>query len=159
MNKIPRVTAGLVLGASAFYGAYEAINQPTHETYAVDQVRDCAKVLGQQAVSATELLKSCDRFSDQFTPTTVTGNADDNRSITYKVPKPVDLLDAKLPEAVVVDQNIVKQNTNTTAAEFVIAGFLGALVGLSVGRSKQLKKYESPKVAARKLPRLNPVDS
>ena len=139
MNKVPRVAAGVLLGAGAFYLVHEGLERPPLETHAVNDVRDCANALGNAAMNATAVYEACQNYENQFKPTQITNTNSESRQLTFKLPKPLDLLNSELANAINTDRSVINQNRLREEEVISISIMAAGIVGFGIGKWGRLK--------------------
>lgn len=122
----------------------------------MEQVNSCVEALGNQAISAVELQSACTAYANTFVPAKV-GAEEDNRTLTFELPSPIELLKAESGEAASIDKNIIESNANERGVELLVAGLAGLTVAFAVGSLKPVKKLDNiPFRRQKKSPRAVP---
>lgn len=154
MSKYPRVVLAAGLGVGIFVGVDNLVEREPQSTYAVEQVNSCVAALGDQAIKAADLRSACADYTETFVPSAVGDGDESNRTLTFKLPSPVELLKAEGGEAALIDQNIVQTNADSRSQELLLAGAVGLMIAFAFGSFKPVKKLDNlPVQKQKKSPR------
>ena len=149
MNKLPRAVLAVGVAAGAMYGTHEALDRPDREPYAVNEVQLCANAIAK-ATTLQGFQEHCRSFSDDLTPTAVSPVSEGNRTLTYRIPTQIELLNKELPNAATIDQDVATHNAEYQRNLFLWMLIAGGASGAVVYNNKTLKKIHAPAKLQRK---------
>lgn len=151
MSKIPRAVIATGLGVGAFALVDNLLEPTPHETYAQRSVNECVSALGNKAIEAVELHEACKPYAESYTPTSIDpAEGSEGRSITFRLPDPITLLQNESPNATIIDQNIVTSNAENDAAATGVAVLGGLAVAFTIGTRKFMKGLDNVSFGRRK---------
>lgn len=151
MSKIPRAVVAAGLGVGTYLAVDSYFDPNYQEPYAVKSVNECVSALGNKAIEAAELHEACKPYAESYTPTSLAPiEGDDSRTITFRLPDPIALLQKESPNAAIVDRNIIEANAISQRDVILVAGVAGLAVALVAGNTKTLKRLDNVSFGRRK---------
>lgn len=151
MSKIPRAVVAAGLGVGTFLVVDNLLEPTPQEVYAQQSVNECVSALGDKAISAAALHEACKPYAERYTPSSIDSVGEsEGRTITFRLPDPITLLQNESPSATIVDQNIVTGNAENDAAATGVAVLAGLAVAFTVGTRNSVKRLDNVSFGRRK---------